>query len=246
MCYYSCMSQEKPKLIWWVVVPAMVLPLISALFYFVFFAGQPFAQVIYVGTKLFTLVWPAVVVLAIYRDGLPTINWRSPHHWRSLPLGIISGLAIVALMVGLMLTPLGDVAQRGSSQIATKSEEMGILAHYWLFALFISVLHSLLEEYYWRWFVYGQLERLTPPVAAHLLAGVAFAAHHVVIISEFFGVFWGFFFSAFVGIGGIIWSLMLARQKTLMGIWVSHMIVDFGAMGVGYWLIQQAGPQFVP
>ena len=116
---------------------------------------------------------------------------------------------------------------------------MNILPYYWWFATFISVFHSLLEEYYWRWFVFGQLHQLVKPVTAHLLAGLAFAAHHVVILSQFFGWGWGFGLGAFVGIGGIIWSIMLIRQKSLIGIWVSHAIVDWGMMAIGYMLIQQ-------
>ena len=31
---------------------------------------------------------------------------------------------------------------------------------YLLLAVFYSAIHSLLEEYYWRWFVFGRLSQL--------------------------------------------------------------------------------------
>lgn len=218
----------------------MVMPLIGAWFYFVLFSESPVAKAIYTGTKLFTLAWPLIVIKLIYGNPFPRVRWGDARHWRALPLGIVTGTAIVALMVGLLFTPLRGVVEQGSDSIRAKTQALGIMEHYWIFGFFLSVIHSLLEEYYWRWFVYGQLTRVVSGPLAHVLAGVAFAAHHVVIVGQFFGLMWGFFFGAFVGIGGIIWSLMLARQKTLFGIWISHMIVDFGCLSIGYWLITGA------
>ena len=72
---------------------------------------------------------------------------------------------------------------------------------------------------------------------AHLLAAAAFAAHHVVVISQYFGWGWGLALGAFVGVGGALWSWMYQRQGTLAGVWLSHLIVDLFVMWIGYGLI---------
>lgn len=230
-------ADVKPSRLWAVLFPAMLVPLAASVFYFVLFSEYAFARVIYAGTKLFTVVWPLLAVLLVLKTGFPKLNLTDSRHWKALPLGLLSGAAIVAAMFAAMASPVGDVVTASAADIRKKAEELGILDHYWTFAIFLSVLHSLIEEYYWRWFVFGRLRLATGKCAAHLLAGAAFASHHVIVATQFFPVGWGVLFGALVGAGGIIWSLMLARQKTLAGIWLSHMLVDLGIMAIGHKLI---------
>jgi membrane protease YdiL (CAAX protease family) len=224
----------KKKTIWLTVLPAMILPCIASLFYFVLFSEKLFAQLLYGGTKLFTVLWPALAAFVILRNPFPvkSVDWRK--HFKSLPLGMLSGTVIVAAMFALMQTPLGHIARASADNIRHKLAGLGILEHYWLFGLFLAVVHSLVEEYYWRWFVFGRLRNLVPIFWAHILAGAAFASHHVVVTSQFFGFGWGFFVGAAVAAGGIIWSVMYSRQRTLAGPWLSHMIVDLGIEAIGH------------
>jgi uncharacterized protein len=215
----------------------MVVPCLSSLFYFVWFSDEPLARVVYGATKLFTLVWPVIATLWILGATWPRLRLTDRRHLRAIPAGLLTGGAIVALMFALMLTPLGDVVRGSSGAIRSKAEALGILEHYWLFAIFLSLIHSLIEEYYWRWFVFGRLAEAVPVAAAHGLAGVAFAAHHVVVATQFFPLGWGVALGASVGLGGIIWSVLYRRQGTLAGAWVSHIIVDLGIMAVGHHLL---------
>ena len=116
-------------------------------------------------------------------------------------------------------------------------QQLGIIKYYVLFAIFLSFFHSLLEEYYWRWFVYGNLLKIINPVAASLISAAAFASHHVIVLKEYFPWGWALFFGFSVAIGGVVWNTMYQRQKTLTGVWLSHMIVDLAIMTIGYFLI---------
>src|SRR5260370_24265050 len=53
---------------------------------------------------------------------------------------------------------------------------------YALLTLFLAGVHSLLEEYYWRWFVFGELRRLITPGAAIVVSSLGFMAHHVILL----------------------------------------------------------------
>ena len=224
-------------LIWVTLAPAMCLPFLASLFYFVLFSEYEFSRIIYAGTKVFTLVWPVLTVLLIYRAKWPALDLRDPNHLKAIPLGLITGLTIVLTMLGLMLTPLALVVVDGGSAISQKTAELGVLDHFWTFAIFISVFHSALEEYYWRWFVYGQLREVTGRWSAHIAGGVTFAAHHIVITTQFFPFWWGVFFGSLAGCGGVIFSLLYERQKSLVGAWMAHMMIDFGIMAIGYELV---------
>ena len=59
---------------------------------------------------------------------------------------------------------------------------MGTPARYVALAAFLAVAHSLLEEYYWRWFVYGRLRRYVPMAVAMAVSGLAFMGHHVIVL----------------------------------------------------------------
>jgi membrane protease YdiL (CAAX protease family) len=221
---------------WLGVVPAMILPGLGALAYFVGFRESGLIRALYAATKLFTLLWPVVAATVLLRERLPGLDGLA-RHLRALPLGAATGAGLVLAMFGLMTTPLGAVVAAGAPAIRAKVESFGVLGHYWLFGGLISTLHALLEEYYWRWFVYGQLRRLLPSAWAHGVAGAAFALHHIVITSVYFGPAWGVPLGAAVGVGGVIWSSIYERQGTLAGAWLSHILVDLGLFTIGYRLI---------
>jgi membrane protease YdiL (CAAX protease family) len=105
----------------------------------------------------------------------------------------------------------------------------------------------LLEEYYWRWFVFGWLRRQTPLLVAQLLSSLAFMAHHVVILAVFFpGRFWtaAVPFSLCIAGGGFVWAWIYERSGSIYAPWLSHLLIDAAIMAVGYDLlfVRQPGP----
>ena len=222
---------------WAVLVPAMTLPFLASVFYFKLYSDNPLAQLLYAGTKFFTLVWPLIGSYLFFRVWIPGFQLRHSIHRAALLPGILSGLGIVAIMVVGLHTVIGDVVVAHGSIIRDKLAELHVLNYYIPFAIFLSFFHSLLEEYYWRFFVYGHLALLVPRPWAHGLAAVAFASHHVIVLDEYFPTPWALFFGASVGLGGLLWSVMYQQQKTLAGAWVSHMIVDIGLLTIGYLVI---------
>lgn len=223
--------------IWSAVAAAMAVPFVASLFYFVIFSGSRLAPAIYTTAKVFTVIWPVISIRFILGTTFPKVKIGHEKHRRAIPLGAFTGAAIVVLMFALMQTKGGELITAGSDNIRGKAQELGVLEHYRLFALFICVIHSLIEEYYWRWFVFGQLKKVVPVFYAHIIAGVSFAAHHAVITTQFFPLSWGVLLGGFAGAGGVIWSILYERQKTLAGAWVSHLIVDMGIMAIGHKIV---------
>ena len=154
--------------------------------------------------------------------------------------GLATGVAIAAVGFLLMLTPLGEMVREGAGRVAARAEGLGFKEHFLLFAIFVSVIHSGLEEYYWRWFLYGQLRHKMTPRATHLIAAGAFGGHHLIITLQFFPAALAFFLTACVVVGGLIWSIMYERQGTVVGCWVSHLCVDVMLMIIGFELIMGA------
>lgn len=219
----------------------LVLPSAITWIYFVEAAdlATTAEQGVGVATKVLQFAFPALWVLFVLGERL---SWPRPT-WRGVPFGIAFGVAVT--LAGFLIY---QFLLRGSApfsaavdQIREKVVGFGLdsTARYAMLALFYSLIHSLLEEYYWRWFVFGQLRRLMPRWAAILTSAVGFMAHHVIVLSLYFG-WWTWptmLLSIAVAIGGLFWAWLYDRSGSLYGPWLSHLIVDAGIFWIGYDLI---------
>jgi len=225
------------------VLPALVIPFLGALLYFVWFADSNWVQKVYAGVKLYTIVWPVIAVWWILREDLKGFRGLLVFRKRILMEGTGWGLVISVAIMAVLVSPFGEAVRDQAGAVRLKAEQMGVVSHFILFGLFISLLHSFLEEYYWRWFVFGHLHRfLKSKVLAHVVGALAFASHHIVVTTQFFDGAMGWVFGIAVGAGGGIWSCLMIRHRSLIGSWISHVIVDLTLMSIGYWLIFYVAP----
>jgi len=217
----------------------MLLPTVATLFYFVVLSGSPWMKGVYFGSKVVQFAFPLVWVLAVQR--------RQVRPTRPDPQSIRRGMIVGGLIVAVGLAAYfgylkhSPLLERAPELIRAKIDDMGLTGPtmYIAFALFLSIPHSLLEEYYWRWFVFGQLRRVSPFRTALLLSSLGFMAHHVIVIHQFLQQGWlvTMFFSLCVAFGGGLWAWLYERDRSLYGPWVSHLLVDCGIMYIGYDLI---------
>ena len=155
----------------------------------------------------------------------------------ALAFGLFAAVAVFLLYFGWLRTsPLHAVfADRLAARL--RAMHCATPARFLALAAFLSVAHSFLEEYYWRWFVYGNLRRHISRRWAVGLSGVAFAAHHAVILVAFIPP--GHMplvalFTAAVAAAGMVWAVLYERHDSLPAVWASHLLADVALMGVGY------------
>jgi uncharacterized protein len=163
-------------------------------------------------------------------------------------LGIAFGLLVGAGMAALYWAGLRNwlAATGAATMIRIKIEEFraGSPIRYAALALFLAVAHSLMEEYYWRWFVFGRLRRLVTLPAAVGLSSLAFMAHHVIVLGRFFpNDFWSAVvpLSLCIAAGGGFWAWLYQRSGSVYAPWVSHLLVDAAILAVGYDLVFKGG-----
>jgi membrane protease YdiL (CAAX protease family) len=169
----------------------------------------------------------------------------APISFHTIPLALGFSLLVAASMFLLYYTVVKDiptVAHDTPDKIENRLHQFGGCTHvgYFGMAIFFALFHSLAEEYYWRWFVYGTMRELIAVPAANVLSGLAFMAHHVVILGVFFaGNFWllAVPFSLGVAVGGCVWAWFYERSGALYASWLSHCLVDAAIMGVGYAIV---------
>jgi len=223
---------------WAAVGFAMVFPAVLTWIYFVVLADSPaIAQTTAYGLgKVIQFGFPLAWVVAVQRSRVRP-RWPTS---AGLGTGIAFGLAVMGAMVvvyHVWLAPAGYLAAAGDA-VRSKLAGFGLdsLPRYVALGLFYSLAHSFLEEYYWRWFVFGQLRRLIPPAAAIVLSGLAFAGHHVIVLAVYFGGLSAatVLFSLGVAVGGGFWAWLYQRSGSLYGPWLSHLVVDAAIFIIGY------------
>jgi membrane protease YdiL (CAAX protease family) len=219
------------------VLPAMVVPLLGSLIYFVAYSEEPWARAAYALVKVYTLVWPVLATALILRQRVPWPDLRLPQHRRAVPLGLAAGVVVGGLGLLLMASPLGESLYAYTGEVRTKVVQLGILENYITFSLFLAFVNAAIEEYYWRWFVFGTLCRLVSAGTAAILSGLAFASHHVVVVSQYFSVTWTIVMGLAIALGGYLWCRMVERQRTLVGAFVSHVVIDLAILWVGYQML---------
>ena len=222
----------------WLLIAGLVVPTLVTWLYFV--ALQPA---------------PAVAQKAAYAIGklgqfsLPVVCWYlvrrhpfrfSPPHRRAVLFGISFGIVIAAVMLVAYFSVVRN-APWMISAAATVQQKMVDLSldqagPFVALGIYYSIIHSLLEEYYWRWFVFGQLRRRLPVVAAIVVSAIGFMAHHVVILGTYVG--WDspatYLGSACVAIGGIVWAWLYDRTGSLYATWLSHLLIDAAIFAIGF------------
>ncbi|MFQ5766716.1 MAG: CPBP family intramembrane glutamic endopeptidase [Acidobacteriota bacterium] len=221
-------------------VPGMLVPALGAFFYFWMIPGTRIAALVYAATKLFTLIWPLAALVLLEPGAVP---WRLPQRpGRAVLEGLLSGSVMAAALLVLYLgTPLGQVALDSAPAIRHKVAQLGVLEVFVPFSVFLAVAHSLLEEVYWRWFIFGQLGRLVGARPAHLLAAASFALHHYVVLLAYFPVWLALAAGTAVGAGGFFWCVLYGRHGSVLGAWISHLLVDAAILWAGYQILFVAG-----
>ena len=223
---------------------ALALPTIVTLLYFICLAGTKAAkQVVYLIGKTVQFTAPIVWTYLTRPDALLL----------SMPdgRGVLPGLAFGALVAAAMfvvywfwLKPAGLFAGAVQDAIVGKLRTFGFakLGPYAGLSVFYCGAHSLLEEYYWRWFVFALLAEHLPLGAAIAISSLGFMAHHVVLLGVYFG--WKspatYVFSTGVAIGGAFWAWLLSHSGSLAGPWISHLLIDAAIFAIGYDLLRDA------
>lgn len=104
-------------------------------------------------------------------------------------------------------------------------------------AVYIAVWNSMLEEFFFRGFLYLRLRGLWTPKLAHIVSASLFALYHVAIMLRWFD-FWvfGVCMLALV-IGGIVFQLLADETGSILPCWFTHSCANVAINLIGALLI---------
>ena len=152
-----------------------------------------------------------------------------PALWTGIPIALmVYGAFLLVRQLGWV--DEGMVRERAELTGLAKPAIFIGAALYWI------SINSLLEEYVWRWFVFRQFEKIMGGRLAVIASALGFTLHHIFAIAAQFDWKINLLASGGVFLGGVIWSWLYLKYRSVWPCWLSHAIVDVPIFVAG-WLI---------
>lgn len=100
-------------------------------------------------------------------------------------------------------------------------------------ALYISFINSLLEEFFFRGFIFLNLKRMSGRKFAYILSAFVFSAYHVAIMGSWFSPI--IFIIAMLGlfVGALIFNYLNEKGGNIYNSWIVHMMANLSINTVG-------------
>jgi membrane protease YdiL (CAAX protease family) len=196
-------------------------------------APGPVGKTLFTIAKVWLLVFPAAWYLLVEK-GRP--SW-SPPRQGGLAAGAASGAVLAAVIVaGGWLFGVQDM---DLAPLRAEVREMGLnsIVPYLAGAAGWTFVNSLMEEYVYRWFVFRQCETLLQSTAAVIASAAIFTAHHVIAVSQYLDPPLATLASVGVFAGGLVWSWLYLRYRSIWPCWLSHVLADIAVFGIGWYLL---------
>jgi uncharacterized protein len=143
------------------------------------------------------------------------------HFFKSLGLGLI--LASIYLAAYFLFKDFIDfiaIQERIDDLASINASNIILIGAY------IILINSLLEEFFWRGFLFNELNKFTSRIFAYLFTGIAFSFHHIMFIFDWFPLH--FLALATLGLIGyaIILNYVFEKHKDLFSCWFIHIFGD--------------------
>ena len=202
---------------------------IAALFYAVIIDNLVVARTAYFGLKLLVNAIPLIWFFGLDRQK-PRLP---PFQPAACLVGLLSGILVASSLVFLYEFVLAKHLKIDG--LYEKASVYGLRDHFFWFATFLCVGNSGMEEYYWRWFIFGKFRQLMWVPLAIVLSAISFTLHHIVVLSVYIpDLSMVVLFNLGVFAGGLIWAGLYQKFSNFWAIWLSHLIVDVGIMVIVY------------
>ena len=197
----------------------------------------PFFEIVLIATKAFTLLAPLFLWKPLqlplgwkyFAKHLDLQNQKIRKYFVGMIVGVIMGSTIIASFE--FLPP--EIQKETFARISQKIQTLHIQEHFWIYALILSFAHSLVEEFYWRFFLFTAFKKHLPRYR-HFLVAFAFSLHHFVVTIFYFDLKLGLILGLGVFAAGYIWTQLYEKENSLGAVWISHIIADIALMSFGF------------
>lgn len=154
---------------------------------------------------------------------------------RSMLLPLLLGIGVFSFIIGayFIIGPLfnfSNVTVALSANYGVKKENFVAVA------LYISLINSLLEEFFFRGFAFLTLKKLTTRRFAYLFSATTFSLYHIAIMSSWFNLLLFALLIFSLVIAGLLFDWLNEKRGTIYTSWLVHMCANFAINTIGFML----------
>ena len=147
------------------------------------------------------------------------------------------GIGVYAVILGgyFLIRPFFDF-----SGIAGKlTQNAGVTKDNFLYvSLYISFVNSLLEEFFFRGFLFSNLKTASTRGFAYGFSAVTFSLYHVAMMIGWFNLWLYALVLAGLAVGGVIFNYLNEKLGCIYASWLTHMFANFAINTIGFLLLQ--------
>ncbi|TQR14689.1 CPBP family intramembrane metalloprotease [Psychrobacillus soli] len=160
---------------------------------------------------------------------------KSPLTKKSIMVGVISGVICLVSIYSFVLffqSSVLDIPQL--RQLLKEWDFNG--AKVILLVLVLAFINPILEELYWREFMYSRLFIKIGNVLAVMITAIFYSLYHLIVVMEIFSFPFNVLSVIPVFLAGIMWGIFRIKLNSIVAPIISHCLADIGIMLV-YWNI---------
>ena len=181
---------------------------------------------------LFFLALPMLFFLKnkeVFRDFKKIFIFKKAGLFKALLLG----LGVYAVIVGGYFLTRNIIDF--SNVTASLTEGMGITGKNFIYvSLYISLMNSFLEEFFFRGFGFITLKKYTTRKLAYVFSSTLFAVYHIGMLVDMFDFFSLLLLLFGLIIGGCIFNYLNESNDNIYPSWFVHMFANFAINTVGF------------
>lgn len=122
-----------------------------------------------------------------------------------------------------------------SNVTSSLTADMGITAKNFIYvSLYISIMNSFLEEFFFRGYGFMTLKKYTTRKIAYIFSSALFAIYHVGMLIGMFEIGALFLLLVWLIVGGCIFNYLNERNDNIYSSWFVHMFANFAINTVGF------------
>ena len=148
-------------------------------------------------------------------------------------IAVIFGLSIYAIVLGayFLFRNIFDF----SALTKSLNETTGVNKSNFIWvSVYISVVNSFLEEFFFRGFSFVILKKYTSSVFAYILSSLSFSLYHIAMMIGWFGIPVILISVAGLFVGGMIFNKFDERSGNIYLSWLVHMFANFATNTIGF------------
>jgi len=225
-------SKEEHQKIWLSLILIIPVPTLSILYSMEISQGWS-GNLIFVLSKIILICIPLYWYFKLEKR---EFSWSPVKNKNDLVVGFGFGV-IMSAAIGIAWFLFGDNIDQESIKGLLEGNGLTNPIIYFSVTMYWICINSLLEEFVFRWFIFEKFEaKLGSNYSLYLSAG-AFTLHHSIAMLYMFPISLNILASIGVFIGGLLWSWLYLRFRSIWVVFLSHAIVDIVMFSIGGFIL---------